>query len=360
MITKKELLERFETPSEHHPLGASAADRWMTCPASLRATIDLPDSSSPAAQEGTEAHAEAERHLNAGTDSSDEFVQVYLDYVRALGGELWVEQKINLTKWIHSGFGTADAIVLDGDHLHVVDLKYGTGIRVSAVDSKQLQIYGIGAYTALKKIYPNISQVTLHIVQPRLFHIESWGRTPDELMEFADVVYRASQACIAEAPAYNPSDKGCQWCNAKGNCPALYDHCLAIVGDDFDDVATVPTVTPEQIAWLLDNKKLITQWLAAAGASAVTIMEAGGDVPGYKLAEAKTMAKWGPTAPDILEKELGDDAFVTKLKTQGDITKIIGKAKFNKLGLTVKKVGLPVAVREDDPRPTLTAVVDSF
>lgn len=85
-MTKEEILALFASPDAHHPLGPSAAERWMVCPASMQATLKVkePEQAHPAATEGTLAHEEAEQHLNDGTDSDNEFIQVYLDYVRGL------------------------------------------------------------------------------------------------------------------------------------------------------------------------------------------------------------------------------------------------------------------------------------
>ena len=80
----------------HHPLGPSGGHRWMACPGSVRLCSDLPDTSSPYAEEGTKAHRLTELCLRQGLcantppDGPDEastypaemreHVQTYLDY----------------------------------------------------------------------------------------------------------------------------------------------------------------------------------------------------------------------------------------------------------------------------------------
>ena len=102
--------------SAHARLPPSGYSRWGVCHLSLDLEATMPDTASPYAERGTALHAEAEKHLRAGTNTDPlggedaEIVQVYLDHVRAeaQGGELLVEQKLTLTDDL---WGTADALV---------------------------------------------------------------------------------------------------------------------------------------------------------------------------------------------------------------------------------------------------------
>lgn len=55
----------------HALLSPSSAVRWMTCPGSVALTKDMPDTSSKFADEGTLAHALAERALRDGKDAKE-------------------------------------------------------------------------------------------------------------------------------------------------------------------------------------------------------------------------------------------------------------------------------------------------
>ena len=76
--------------SEHAKLSPSAFSRWSTCHLSIDMDALMPDSTSAYADRGTALHAEAERHLNKGTNTDPlggedaEIVQTYIDYVRSL------------------------------------------------------------------------------------------------------------------------------------------------------------------------------------------------------------------------------------------------------------------------------------
>jgi hypothetical protein len=331
----------------------------MVCPASVRATIDLPDTTSAAAEEGTRAHADAEKCLRNGTESTDPYVNDYLGYVRALDGKLWIEQKIDLTEWIHNGYGTADAVVYESNHLHVLDLKFGVGIKVNAVGNRQLQIYALGAYTAFARHGYDIKAVTVHIVQPRLEHTDAWSIPIDDLLTFGGELYDAAQACLDEAARYNPTEKACQWCRAKATCPALYEHSLKIVGEDFDPVPA-DDLTDEQIRLVLDNKPLIEAWLRSVESQVFTRIEHGETFDGWKMVEGRSVRKWRDDAESKLRDLFGEDMFTTKLKNITEIEKSIGKKRFKELELTSKPEGKPVLVKDSDPRPAIGNTVDDF
>lgn len=136
----------------HAKLGASNAHRWMVCPGSVAAEDGLPDKTSAFAQEGTDAHELAEQALRmahmppehvekrdwakyADIKSNEfldlfedqvmaDYVRVYTDYVNHLAVDcdtIEIEQRVSYADWVPGGFGTADAIIVKGDTLHVCD-----------------------------------------------------------------------------------------------------------------------------------------------------------------------------------------------------------------------------------------------
>jgi hypothetical protein len=176
----------------------SGGKRWMYCTASPMLVKDKPNSSSAFAAEGSAAHWVSEQALKENSDTlffagkvyhdgkysitvDAEMVkhtQNYVDYVYDLPGELiGVEVKINLSELmgVADQFGTADAIKYDPQEktLHVIDLKYGKGVKVFAEKNEQGLIYGSGAYLHLRK-EKEIEKLRIHICQPRLNHWDSW------------------------------------------------------------------------------------------------------------------------------------------------------------------------------------------
>jgi len=169
----------------HALLGASKAHRWMRCPGSIALEADLPDISSPHAEEGTRAHELAAIILEAqipwcpndwDADMID-YVRSYVDYVtrEAAGHHLLIEQRVDYSDVIGvpDSFGTSDAIILAGDTITIIDLKYGMGVRVNAEENEQLMLYALGALETFG-VTGNYTKAKLVIVQPRLDHISEW------------------------------------------------------------------------------------------------------------------------------------------------------------------------------------------
>lgn len=161
-------------PSRHALLGPSGAYKWMTCPGSvaLEQAGGYKDSVGNAAKSGTFMHHVAafclEQHKNAvdflGHQENVEgvnfqfdedmatLVQIYLDTVWTyvgLDGELFIEQELDIS-WLTGepdAVGTADAVVVRGGELVVIDLKTGHN-KVDAKNNHQLVIYAMAALKA--------------------------------------------------------------------------------------------------------------------------------------------------------------------------------------------------------------------
>ena len=364
------LLELIATDGAHHPMSPSSAERWMTCAASVRENAFLPDTTSDAAAEGTLAHSLAETCLLTGNDTKDvygydeemhHYVQQYVDYVRnvARNNKIYVEQRISLSDFYPRGMGTADAIIIDAenDTLHVIDLKYGKGVRVSAVQNKQAMLYGLGALVKASKAF-HITNIVLHIVQPRLDNFDKWEISASDLLAFGDQVKIAADLCLTDDAPYKPEDKACLWCKAKATCPALYEHTVAVVGEDFAPLAPA-AMTDEQLKLVIDNKGLIEKWLKAVESHVFDRLEHGGSFEGYKMVEGRSIRKWANDAEEKLSKMLGDNAYEKKLIGITTAEKLIGKKQLSEMGITVKPAGKPTLVDASDKRQAIS-VADDF
>jgi len=177
-------------PDRHALLGPSSAGMWMACPPSARLGEGMADKDSAYAQEGTLAHRIGELLLRKrweGADITAELEQAQADplYSGAMGEHmeayaafieermaeaatrckdprLFIEHEVHFEYYVPEGFGTSDAIIFSDGLLDVTDLKYGTGVPVSAENNVQMRIYGLGAYLAMSWAY-DISTIRMTI-----------------------------------------------------------------------------------------------------------------------------------------------------------------------------------------------------
>lgn len=393
---------------EHALLSPSGAHRWMRCPASVRLEqeLGLERTSSEFSSEGTAAHKLAAMALEAGNDTDayhglvieadgrtfvvDEEmqreVQKYVDLVRDFAklGPLLVEQRLPID---HMTFekgacGTADAVVLAGQELIVVDLKYGKGLKVDADQNEQLMMYASAALRQFSILGDGFNRVRLVISQPRRDHLSEWDCSVAELEEFENAARGAAKADTASA---NPGPRQCKFCPGKAHCEALKEYAMKTVVDDFVDV-TEPLVpqlqravekvkasAPERLAQALEAVGLIEDWCSAVRTQAAAELHAGRDVPGFKLVEGKKGARaWAdPKAAEeelkrmrLKECEMYDFKLISptsaeKLHKSG----VIGPRQWPKLqNLVVQPKCSPSVVPVSDKRPALvvTAVESEF
>lgn len=370
--------------NKHAKLGASSSERWINCPASVRMCENLPNTSSVFAAEGTAAHELSEKclvmksraihflgkNINGFIVDEDmaQNVQNYVDYVLSVNGSLLIEQKVDFSRWVHEGFGTSDAIVIDEQNntLHVIDLKYGKGVAVYAQDNTQAQLYALGAYDLFAHIY-DIDFIKMHIHQPRINNITSWEITVDELLEFGDEVKKRADATLDENAPFNPTEKGCMWCAAKPTCSALAQKTFEVVTADFEITAEptllpVDNLTPEQIAQILPNLPLIESWIKSVKEHAYDLANVN-QLQGYKLVAGRNSRKWNADDDAIKSAltALGVNPIKQELISVAQAEKLISKEnKSSFSSLYAILAGSPTLAIIDDKRPALTNILDDF
>ena len=367
----------------HAKLSASGAHRWLECLGSVDAERKLPNTTSFAADEGSAAHELAEIVLDSGgnahehignfltemnefvvTQEMADYVQVYVDYVTAQGGEQFYEERVDFSEWVPEGFGTSDVIIINGDTIHVIDLKYGKGLQVFAENNPQAMLYALGAYSDYGYM-SDFKTVKISIVQPRLDHIDEWEISVTDLLKWgAWVSEQADIIAQGDAPR-SPGEKACQWCKAKATCPALKSYTEKIILSQFDEIelTNADTLNDEQLKNALEGKKLIVSWLDSVENLVKSKLEAGESFPGFKLVAGRSLRKWADEkdAELALVDLLEDKAFEKKLLSPSKAEKVLGKAKAKDIqNFIIKPEGAPTLAPESDKRPSVSISVDDF
>ena len=370
--------------NKHAILSASASARWMNCPGSVLAESGMPEPpTSDFAAEGTAAHALAELCLNSKkppetymhmeienfhvNEEMATHVATYVDFCNMHEGEKFYELRVDYSDYAAGGFGTADCVVIDEGVCHIIDLKYGTGVKVNAQKNSQLMLYALGA---LHKFSNQVDMVKMSIVQPRLDHIDSYSVRAKDLIKWGEEVVRpAALATFDPNPKFHPSEIACRWCRAKPVCRALAKHNYDLTLSNFDDLdapllVQVPhTLTADEIARLVPKMDALIGWARGIQEQAQRILNDGGILSGYKLVEGRTQRKWKDEqeATTNLKKLLGEKAQVTKLVSPAQAEKLLGKGRAAEVTqLWTRGNGRPVLAPESDVRPAIKPEIETL
>lgn len=382
---------------KHALLSASGASRWINCPPSARLTEHLPSKQSTYADEGTVAHEYAEIKLTRRLtkcnsadrkrlDDQEEkikknkyynaemeaYVQWYVDLVeesfldakgRSEDATALLEAKLDLTEWIPDGFGTSDVTIISDGVLEVIDLKYGKGVPVSAVNNPQIRLYALGAIAEFGWMY-DVHTVKMTIIQPRLDSISTDEITADDLNEWAENVVKPAAKLADAGEGEYKTGSHCRWCLAKGNCRARADENLKAVAHEFQDPALLSN---EEIGPILHIAVHLQQWVKDVQEYAKDELLRGNKIPQWKLVEGR--GKRIITDTDkaaVLLKESGYEENKLykprELQSMTALEKVVGKKNFTEIlgELIEKQPGDPKLVAETDPRPELNSAEADF
>ena len=363
----------------HALFSPSGATRWMRCPGSIKACEGLEDEGSEYAAEGTLAHELAAAILEGKPrpkhdEEMLEHVTFYTELVSNLveaagkGAQFFVEQRLQFSETIgvDEQFGTADFVLLAGDQITLVDLKYGMGVRVDAERNEQLMIYGLAALEQFG-MAQDFTSVRIIICQPRLEHTTEWVVSVQELEAFAKEVRAAVDAAQAPVPVFVPGEKQCRFCKAKASCQALASHVAEIVGADFENLDTQAIEEEPSkmglnyLAHCMAAVPLIEDWCNAVRARVERELFDGKTIDGYKLVQGRQgPRKWTDTdAPvEILDKALGEKAFNVEIISPTQAEKALKGSpeiwKSLQQHIT-RSEGKPSVAPISDKRPAITA-----
>lgn len=382
------------TPTGHALLSPSSSHRWLICTPSAMLESSEPTTYSPYAEEGTEAHALAEIKLSYmlgqinDTEYATKFDHFRLnskfynyefnDYVNDYCQEVMtivkedyknyevsvhLEQYVTFEDIVPNGGGTSDVVIVGKNFIHIIDLKFGKGVPVSAIGNTQLRLYALGA---IKKYIRECTctEARMTIIQPRLHDISTDFVSINELNDWAiNYVKPRAELAIAGKGELVPGDH-CKFCKLKGKCKALADKQLAIAQAEFEDAVVEnnmlepANMSPEVISRILDIAPKFIDWFKDVEAYAMkTAINDGTKIPGYKLVEGRsTRVIVSPAS--VIEKlrtaGFSEEDYLKPTELLGITTleKNIGKKLFNELceDYIIKPQGKPTLVPESDKR----------
>lgn len=386
----------------HSVFSASGAERWGNCPGSIAMCQGLKSGSSGAAREGTAGHDLADSCLRAGTDPVEFIgdtltvedhpievtedlalaVQDYVDYVRSIFGLRLSEMRVYYAELLgvedDEAFGTTDCVIIDQTVVHIVDAKFGRHY-VDPENNKQMTLYAAGVVDAMEAVGEEVTEVWLHIMQPRVVkEPRPFVMTRAQLAEAVEEL-RANAQTVVEANMLftnaddrvwtkrylHPGEKQCKFCPAAAFCPALMSSVspFAAQTNEFEIVPLTESFPPQELAKRLLLVDLAKIWIKAVTHEGFRRLALGLPVPDHKLVTGREGNRKYADAT-IAEQEFADlprdkTHKPGVLKTPAQLEKVIKEiapAKTEQRTQLLER--LEKVVHRAPARPTMTTAND--
>jgi hypothetical protein len=361
-------------PDKHAFLSPSSAERWYNCPPSARLCEQFPDLGSVFAAEGTEAHSLCEYLLGTAlgrpgltdprqglryyTEEMEECCRGYaafvLDTVEKLKQKeekspcVYVEQGVDLRKFIPESMGTSDCIVIGQNEIVVIDFKYGMH-RVPAT-SLQLRLYALGACELFSSLY-DFTAVRMAVYQPRIGNVDECSMPVQDLYAWAAGELKERAGCAFRGEGEYAAGEWCRNCRARRRCRHLAEEQLSLARFEFKDP---PLLSDGEISEVLKQLDTLETWAKGVREFALSQALSGHRIAGWKVVEGRSVRKFSDNASAAARVEAaGKDPYERKPLSLAALEKMLGRKDFrNLLGdLVVRQEGKPLLVPEDDKRP---------
>ncbi len=399
------------TPTNHALCSASSSERWLHCTAAPRYEAQFPDKgSSPFAMEGTVAHAVCElaaqynfneitkrefnsqvkklrenEYFNEEMLKTAEFYAQYL-YEKAMRFEkkpyTTQEVKVDFSDYVPEGFGTCDSVMIGGDTLCITDYKHGKGVQVSAEGNSQMRLYALGALKRYSFLYPDITKVSMAIVQPRITEdVSEECITVEELKAWGEEIKPLAQKAYSGTGDFQPGS-WCRFCKGKAQCKARAENYSAL--EDFKDAVPVGklqgsaltayvlngdtdgVLSDAEVADLLVRGAELVSWYNDLKEYALDAILSGKEIPGWKVVAGRSMRAFvdADKALETIKAAGWDEAMLyeRKPKTLAELEKMIGKKPFAEIvGDQIEKpMGKPTLVDQSDKREPYSSAAADF
>jgi len=370
-------------PKAHAVLSASSANRWLHCPPSARLQEMYEDKGSDYALEGTCAHALCEynllRALGREADDPTENLDFYNEemaghaagyaaYVMELveaakqacsDPVVLIEQRVDFSRWVEDGFGTADCLIIADGTLNIVDFKYGLGVLVSAEDNPQMKCYALGTLELFDDIY-DIDSVCMTIYQPRRENVSAYTMSKTDLYQWADEVLKPTADLAFAGDGNFLCGEWCGFCKAKHECRARAEANMELARYEFKQP---PLLTDEDVEEILGKLDDFISWANDIKDYALQQAISGKEWSGYKLVEGRSNRKYtNEAAVADAVQQAGFDPYEHKVLGVTAMQKMLGKTRFEELlsAFIEKPAGKPTLVPESDKRPAMNTAKSDF
>jgi hypothetical protein len=320
----------------HSVFGGSVAARILGCPASVGLVAKVPEHlrrTSTYADRGTALHAamtflidekETLESLTGKTigdytivgDDVENALRPVLAYAVALldtpGAEFYLEHRV-VFPTIAGAFGTADLIVRIGGTIHVIDLKFGSGVRVLAaypdgdedVLNAQLMFYAAAARHSLPEFFAGVDTIILAILQPQSIEpdaemVSTVEVSRAELDEFIAAYRAACAEALSESPRLKRGSH-CRFCPARPICPehtkplldlAAFQAPKPLSSNGFFAGLPAKQRYLQALADGLNLVDAVKDLRVAIRDQAKRALENGDIVPGYALSAGRAERRW--------------------------------------------------------------------
>lgn len=345
---------------DHSILSPSSAKRWINCTPSALLAEAAGSKSSVYAEEGTLAHEIAEhaltQYLNGSYDPimdealpiKDEhlknplfsidmanYIREYCDFVIGEGYEMlkqdgmcrtFLERRVDITDFAPDSFGSVDVTLVSGRTIHIIDLKYGAGVKVFADHNEQMMLYALGTLKAAAS--QNITNIRMTIAQVRLDHYDTFEMSKGELLDWAEKVLKPAGKAAIQGKGKQVIGSWCGFCPVKAQCRAQRDAILA----DFDEKPEPLLLSDEEIVDLIGKIDKYKSWIESVNKYVYDRAIQGYKWEGYKLVagrSSRVIKDEAKVRQALLNEFLEDEVLNIKLKGIGDLEKLVGKKVFS-------------------------------
>lgn len=383
----------MSSPTKHALLSPSTSHRWLICTPSAFLEAQEPVTESIYAKEGTEAHALAElilsnklgyisdkefeiRYNQFKKDSEyynqefQEYVNSYVDKIMTLlkfdykdiKVKVYLEEEVEFSDIVPEGKGTSDVVIVGQNFIHIIDLKFGKGVEVSAIDNPQLRLYALGAIR--KHIGDCIcANIKMTIIQPRLDAISTDFMSVLDLNQWAKDVVKPKALMAIAGQGELVAGEHCKFCRRRGKCLELSNRRLSEAQAEFEqdimaNMLEPVNMTPETLSRILKIAPKFIDWFKDVQAFAIkSAIYNDLEIPGFKIVEGRSTRKI--ISPESVAEVLrtngfSEDMYMKPKELLGISTleRNIGKKVFNSLcgEYIIKPNGEPTLVPISDKR----------